>query len=488
MTLLRPATSRHATVTAFGLTVAIQLTFTGLLRLFVVPVLVPGSHVHSGLQRAGDSLFFHELASKVAGGLRAVGVRALWDEQFPGLLHTKVLGVLYYLAGGDWPYFVYAVYALIAGASAALLVRAALLLGCQPAAALWAALPVPLSPLVLFSHSELLREPFAVLFGALLVVGWLATASPGGLPRRAAGVVVLTAAFGGLAAIRPYLMLPVLAATAVAIAALAAGWLMASASRRMLRDAVTWLGAATVVMYVTVVMPGWADAFQYDDRSASADVANTVHAAAAARVDSLRAKTAEPSAAALIEREDVLVPSVCTVPWRRLPWVPAALDSKLEAIACSRQDFLRYCDQGLLGVRADRNCDQFLPTSAPALLQHLPAATIWGLATPFPNMWFDGFGSGGTGLRRAGYVVDGVMTYLLLPGVVLLILRLPKEPLPAAVALALIAVTTLYALAVPSQFILARMRMALHVPLLCLGLVGWLTWLRRRNPAAAPLS
>lgn len=476
-----PTTTRSSLLAAFAFAATLQLAFTAALRLFVVPVLVPASHIHHGLQRAGDSLFFHSLAVEVADGLRAIGWQALSSDQFPGLLHTKVLAVAYYLSGADSPYVIYVLNAVLAGLSAALMATiATLLIGRAPGAAFLASLPVACSPLVLFSHSELLREPFAVFFGGLWVTGLVASARVvPDVSTRLAGVAALLVGFAGLAAIRPYLMLPLMLGASTVLAGCVV-WCVVD--RRRL--AALWQPGGAVLLglalsYLLVIRPGFADAFQYDDRSASPAVAEAIRASGAAQQEALRRKTASATSTLQVEREDLLVPSVCTVPWRRSALLPAALDSKFEAIACSRQDFLRYCDQSLLGLRADRQCDEFIPTSALELLGHVPAATFLGLAAPLPRMWLDGFGSGGTGLRRAGYVVDGVMAYALLPGLLVFLWRFRRDPVSAAVVVALVGVVTIYSMAVPSQFILARMRLAIFTPLLSIGLAGWVAWWTR---------
>jgi hypothetical protein len=70
----------------------------------------------------------------------------------------------------------------------------------------------------------------------------------------------------------------------------------------------------------------------------------------------------------------------------------------------------------------------------------------------------------------------------MLPGL-LLLSRLPRERRPAVVALALaiVVILAVYELAVPSQFIFARMRLAGYLTLLGLGAVGWSTTLTRRG-------
>jgi hypothetical protein len=91
-------------------------------------------------------------------------------------------------------------------------------------------------------------------------------------------------------------------------------------------------------------------------------------------------------------------------------------------------------------------------------------------------MWLDDFGSGGTGLRRIGYVIDGVSAYILLPGLFGVLISGRRRPELAIAAVSLIAIVTICALAIPSQFVLARIRLSLFVPILALGFTGWL-WL-----------
>jgi hypothetical protein len=157
------------------------------------------------------------------------------------------------------------------------------------------------------------------------------------------------------------------------------------------------------------------------------------------------------------------------------PGLPAALDAKAQALACAREDYQRFCEERLLGPRADRNCDMANFTRASGALAHVPAAAAFGLFVPFPRMWLDGFGSHGTGLRRVGYVIDGVLDYLLLFGILLFAWRAGRrQPHVLLLVAGLLTMVTIYGMAVPTQFILARLRLAIFVPLLAIGAAGWL--------------
>jgi hypothetical protein len=190
--------------------------------------------------------------------------------------------------------------------------------------------------------------------------------------------------------------------------------------------------------------------------------------------------------AADLRRADFLVPHWCTVEWRSCSAIPSALDAKLQSLACARQNYLRFCDASLLGSRADRFCDESNFDSPAGAAAHVPRAAAFALLVPFPRMWFDSFGAGGTGLRRIGYVIDGVLHYVLLLGLAVFGWRFGRQaPEVVIVCAALISILTLYGMAVPTQFILARLRLAIVTPLLALGAAGWLLWLREHRAAVA---
>jgi phosphate starvation-inducible membrane PsiE len=122
-------------------------------------------------------------------------------------------------------------------------------------------------------------------------------------------------------------------------------------------------------------------------------------------------------------------------------------------------------------------------TSAGDTIRHLPSAAAFSLLVPLPNMWLDAFGASGTGLRRVGYVVDGIVSYALLPGLIALIAYSFRDrrfvPL-VLVALGIVTAIVIYGIAVPSQFILARMRLGFYRPLLVIAAVGWVLFLQER--------
>ena len=200
------------------------------------------------------------------------------------------------------------------------------------------------------------------------------------------------------------------------------------------------------------------------------------------RLSDPRAGASSAVGEAIFTAQDLRPPQTCGVKWRPSGMLPAWAEVKLESLSCARESFQRYCDPKWYGARIDRNCDEVPITTLGDFVRHSPYVVMFGLFTPFPNMWLNTFGASGTGLRRVGYVVDGVTSYLLLPGLLGLLVKRRQERRPwplVFVAVGLVAAITFYAFGVPSQFILSRFRIGFYRPLLALAAVGWSRLLRR---------
>ncbi|MFN8058443.1 MAG: hypothetical protein U0Q12_04710 [Vicinamibacterales bacterium] len=462
-----------------------QLAFTSAIRFYVVPHLTPAAHWRYGLQRASDSEFFQTEAQHITAEMRSRGWAALTDEVYEGLSHAKILASIYYVTGSDHPFSVYAGNALLSVVSASLLFAVMRLGGLGVGAACGLSVLLASGPLFLFVHSELLREPFIVPTFLSHVLGLMLVCRPrsqesalGFAGRLLAGAVLVCVGFVGASTFRPYLMLPMVAALLTAAAAFATLPPLVRATTRPGWPQLGTMAATMTVILGFYVLPQLRGVQQYTEQSSAEKEAQLASASEGMRA-SLRAKIqhsadASGEATQALEREDLLVPHVCSVQWRTSKALPAQIDRKLESLACARQDFLRFCDPELMATRADRNCDYANLDSASAVLWHVPFALQFGLLAPYPNMWFDSFGGGGTGLRRVGYVVDGLVAYALLPGMLWLVLfSARRRPDLLAILLGLLAMTTVYALAVPSQFILSRMRLSMFLAVLALCAIGW---------------
>jgi hypothetical protein len=419
------------------------------------------------------------------------------------MTHTKILAGMYFLSGSDSPYVTYVLNALLLAGSGLLVFTLLLRVGVGgTVAAAVGAVVVTCGPMIVFAHSEVLREPFILPALLAFMIGLLAVLEPQmvtGIERwkqLLAGGALVMVGFAAAASFRPYLVLSLIIALT-----LSAGIAIASMAAARSRSPFSWhqifaLIAITAALVSLYVLPGRSRAQQYSDASVTSQTQLGFPSAAVVTnergekelvdLDRWRTVLAAKKDKGTLTRADFMVPHWCTLDWKRSAWLPGSIDDKLQAMACARQDYLRFCDESLLGSRADRGCDSVEFESAADVVLHVPRALFFALFVPFPDMWLESFGGGGTGLRRVGYVIDGIVDYTLLAGLMLCVWRLRQsnpEILIGAAALA--AMLTIYGLAVPTQFVLARLRLAMFTPLLALGAAGWLRWLQdRRAPVA----
>jgi hypothetical protein len=469
-----------------GIVVA-QLIFTAGIRGYVVPHLLPASNWRSGVQHLSDSQLFYEHSIQLAAQARAEGVTVLFDSADERMRHAQILATVFYLVSSDSAWWVYLLNACLAGLSTWLLIRIGLACGLSVGRSAVLGAILGLSPQFLFLHSELLREPFIIpaiqltWLGCLLFVGVTSEASARPLLRWApAAIASLAGGFILSCTFRPYLMMPLLASlTLVFVVSLA--WRLAT----QLKTPASWLdrqaafAATLVVLIVGGVVPESQRAQTYAQGPAETQPADPSRLA---RLSSPEASAPPAASNAVITAEDLRPSQGCTVHWRTSTLLPAQVDRLFESLACARESFQRYCDPKWYGTRIDRNCDETPVSSFGDTIRHLPSATVFGLLVPYPNMWLNTFGASGTGLRRVGYVIDGIVSYLLLPGLIGLFLKPRQNPRPWPLVFAaagIVAAIAAYAFGVPSQFILSRFRIGLYRPLLVLGAVGWFRLLRR---------
>jgi hypothetical protein len=463
-----------------------QLVFTAGIRGYVVPQLAPASHWKFGLQHLSDSQLFYEHTVQLAASAREHGFGYLFELSDERMRHAQILAAVFYLVSSDNAWWIYLLNVMLAGLSTWLLILIGRVSGLDAGPSALLAVILGLSPQFLFLHSELLREPFIVpaiqltWLGGLMFVVSRADWSWRAVARWApAAVGALVLGFIASSTFRPYLMLPLLVSlTMVFVASLAwRGMTQFRMSPWRIQHAT--FAATLALLIVGYVMPEIQRVRAYaqaPDRVAAPDPSRL------ARLSNPQAGAPTAVGEGVFTAEDLRPPQTCTVNWQDSGVLPRRAERALESLACARESFQRYCDPRWYGNRIDRNCDETPIASAGDLVRHIPYAAAFGLLTPFPNMWLNTFGASGTGLRRVGYVVDGVSSYLLLPGLLGLLVsrRLGAVTWPLRfVALGIVAAIVAYSFAVPSQFILSRFRVGFYRPLLVLAGVGWLRLLRR---------
>jgi hypothetical protein len=458
--------------------------FTLVVRRYVVPTFTPDRHWMYGLWKTSDSMYFFAETQALADLFRQAGWQALGVDVPAHLAHAKVFATLLYVTNTSGPYVVFAFNGVLFALGGLLLYRLLRLYGATRPTAWLLALLLTLVPTNLLNHSEFLREPLVVpaILSILLGIGML-TSLPGVAPRRLGVIVgaVVLAATGYVAAVslRPYLMLVLILGLLVTTAC----YFVQVFWRRGMVPALLGMTPLVALLLFTVAHArfGLDSVLAYGEARRRPDAANTEavvakwEAALKARRDQLEKATAGPKTEegqSEWKREDFLAGVGCTVKWSRSSWLPTAADAKLEALSCVRQSFQRYCDEAILGFRADEHCDTVVLTGAAQTIGHLPHSTAFGLLTPYPRMWSPHPQRSGTGLRRFTLKFEATFAYVLLAGLVgFFIGRGHGASLPLIAGT--VVMLTVYAMAVPTPHVLMRMRVGFYLPLLAAGGLGW---------------
>ena len=493
-------TSRHRHPGSLAVAlVLVHACVTMLIRGYIVPTLTPERHWQYGLWETSDSMYFLLESQALADVLYQVGWSALSTDVGSHLGHIKIFGALLYLSGSDAPYIIFALNGVLLALGGVLLYSLLRVLDATPSVAWALAFAITILPTNLFNHSELLREPLIVpailafvLGMALLTRERTASAPPG----PTVGALAMTAAAYFVATwLRPYLMLVFMAGLLAVAAtyatvilwrrqgAMAAPTFAAFAALLSISVAHAKIGAAEVVAY------GEGDRRAHSEEDARTTTADWQAALKQRRseIAAARAKGIREGTEAEWQREDFLFGVGCSVGWSGTAWLPQSLDAKLEALSCVRQSFQRYCDETVLGARADEGCDMADLNSAAESIRHVPGTMAYAVLTPLPSLWFGSAERTGTGLRRFSMRIEAVLAYVLLLGCASLIAGRDKHvPLPLLIGL--LVMLTAYALAVPTPHVFMRMRVGFYLPLLAVcGLLGsnLVRAFRQRSPRVA---
>jgi hypothetical protein len=478
-----------------------HVCFTLLVRMYIVPTFTPQRHWMYGLWKTSDSMYFLLETQALADLFREVGWRALVVGVPPHLAHAKVFATVLYLTHTSQPYVVFAFNGLLFALGGLLLFGLMRVYGATRPLAWVLALLLTLMPTNLLNHSEFLREPLVVpsILGFLLAIGILT--SPRGLDKRTPVAIVgavMLAASGYVVAVwlRPYLMLVLILGLLVTTAC----WFVQVLATRGMTTALRAMAPLVALILLTLAHArfGLESVIAYGEGLRRPDARNAEQVVAKwesdlkARRDQLDKENSEgPNVGkerSEWQREDFLAGVGCTVKWAQSSWLPKAADAKLEALSCVRQSFQRYCDEAILGFRADEHCDNVVLTGAAQTAAHLPYSAAFGLLTPYPTMWSPDPNRSGTGLRRFTLKFEATFAYILLAGFVGFFMGRGHGAAVSAIVGTLV-MLTVYALAVPTPHVLMRMRVGFYLPLLAAGGLGWIRVLelmaQRRAATAA---
>jgi hypothetical protein len=155
--------------------------------------------------------------------------------------------------------------------------------------------------------------------------------------------------------------------------------------------------------------------------------------------------------------------------WENTSWIPGFLDNQFEDIAMLRRRFIKAWDHAGSNIDADitfRNAEE--------VTRYLPRAAQIAFFSPFPNMWFsEGRKVTGTAMRVIS-AFEMMVIYFCIVGLPMILWSNRHQPALWVVVYVCTGMLIVYALTIPNLGSLYRFRYPYLMPLVCLGLAGWM--------------
>jgi hypothetical protein len=121
------------------------------------------------------------------------------------------------------------------------------------------------------------------------------------------------------------------------------------------------------------------------------------------------------------------------------------------------------------------------------MLAYAPRALQIAMLSPFPSIWLEGGRKAtSTGLRLA-VIPETVAAYVLLVGLPAFLWGNRRRPVPWLILFVCLGMLLFYGIAVPNAGAIQRFRFPYYLPLVCMGLAGWLQFFAARRSKTATL-
>jgi hypothetical protein len=403
-----------------------------LVRVVILPYILPKLHAGEGFIVGGDSIGFHAIAVDLADKIRANGW-ATWELR-PTIAEANlatpagVASAIYALFGTN-PLLLLVFNALVHGLSAVcLLFIVRTLFDQRPyLITIVATLPFILLPTAIIWTSQLLKDGIFILGIYTYLLSWLLLANLN-TKKYIRNILFFLAlsAFGNLVilSVRSY-MAEVLMAMSIVLGVTMSMAICFTAKekkqQRLFRISIILICVSTSVLFLKIIKGNEVNNYLNAAHSNTVKTEPTVTAKREADDHlSNSALSAQsqlmPTAAANAPFDDPDRPNTqCQSQWQMTPGLPSALDYLVKALVVTREGYysVAYKENGSTIDRG--KCIN----SAPDFVAYLPRAFQIGLLAPFPNQWFEENSHGGGASRKiAG--IEMLITYLALSALVLL--------------------------------------------------------------------
>ncbi len=441
----------------FGYILAVGL----FVQLILLPYWMPAWHWGSGLFVGLDGPSFHNIALELSRQIRLEGW-GVWSIRPSGQFVSAVAAIAYVLIYPA-PWSVLPINAAMAATAALGLV--AILDGFLKSRklSLLASLPFVFFPSALLWNAQFHNENYAVP-GTILILYGLAQAVSLPAPTR-------------MSALRAF--------SALAVGAALLGLVREDALDAMLLLSLIGLGGLTVWRGIAWLRGG---ARFYD--SASLLLAAAVLGGTTMLIQAIPPTTTPHAVAPWIDPEsDGNVARdedwQGRAKWFKTSWLPDAVDERLKRLADRR--FGAMSNRNRNGSGTDLEI-QF--SNAGDVLAYQPRAFQIAFFSPFPNAWFGRGNKITGGVARSASAFEMMIAYAALFGLPYFAWQNRRSPALWIILLVCTGMLLLLATATPNLGTLYRFRFPYYMPLVAMGIGGWLmladVWRARRAVRAEP--
>ncbi len=424
-------------------------------QLVLLPFIAPSWHKSHGLIRDMDGIKFHSRAVEVSNAIKTDGWGS-WQLMPDGLVVSGVAAVFYTLIYPEPWAMLPLNSALNASAGLAFFFLLSFFIA-DKRRNLIATLPFIFFPSAFLWNTQLNNEFFVIPGIIFILLGWvmLINLHPNELGQKTSdwmGVVMMIGLAGLLILLaRSQALIVAFAVIISAAIGINLYWLVQTLRKKISLQSffahlfVIWL--ACLAMY-----PGPVLAERY--------------------LHSIQPKVEDdPAKQSQVDPEQLV--------WETTPWLPSALEQQIKQMIKKRMLFVTTSSDAGSMLDVDVSI-----RSATDVIQYIPRALQIGLLSPFPNLWFEQAGvtdnpwltdNPSRTFMRLESALETVFSYLCLLGLPILVWKQRRQPalfLVLAICLTLIMV---YAISLPNQGALYRLRYPQFMTLVCLGLAGWMS-------------
>lgn len=156
--------------------------------------------------------------------------------------------------------------------------------------------------------------------------------------------------------------------------------------------------------------------------------------------------------------------------FKRTSWMPDLVENQIIEIANYRNKFVNsWADSGSI-------IDQGITfKSTKEFFMYLPRASIIGFFSPFPDLWFTHGKKEAGSLMRALSPFEMLLIYIFYIGLPIFFWKNRKNISVWMILIVCFAMVIVYAITIPNIGALYRFRYPYLMPIVCLGLAGWLS-------------